>query len=235
MGIQVETTKSVTKQTPTPTPKQVTTAHIQGFRYTRGPDVTTYRPSVPHDLRPVYRHTSTSRPKFTYAKPTVNAERVSTAGPAKARQTEAPSAPSVRYTTSAPVTPMRVTEFNPFFARQAALKQHEDKGNFKPPALTESDYSGWKALNAGPQEGKGDANPVVSYVKENTPEIIIRSPSSSDSDDIGEVITGTKFSERLGAPAAKTGSQMVQFTSKLNVETPGVVRSYWIDPPSLAK
>lgn len=81
-----------------------------------------------------------------------------------------------------------------------------------------------------PLEGQGDSlSPVVSFVKENTPEIIIRAPTQESSDD--DIVTGV-ISDRMGEVA--DGDQLVQFSSQLNVETPGIVRSYWVEPPSLA-
>lgn len=144
--------------------------------------------------------------------------------------------------------------------------------------------------HAAPAEGLGaPLSPVMSYVRENTPEIIIKptteklkdgeqltlkqkevenkqkvdealkSRQGMEAPDVeiqtidnerrrlhqggeGDVVVGTIrgrpagssiISERSGLITA-SDPQLVQFSSQLNIETPGIVRSYWVPPPVLA-
>lgn len=143
--------------------------------------------------------------------------------------------------------------------------------------------------HAAPAEGLGaPLSPVMSYVRENTPEIIIKptteklkdgeqltvkqkeseskpkadvglkSRQGMEAPDVeiqtidyarrrlhqggeGDVVVGTIrgrpgssiISERSGLITA-SDPQLVQFSSKLNIESPGIVRSYWVPPPVLA-
>lgn len=181
--------------------------------------------------RPVYRHTSTAPPPTvpTTTTPTTTSTSTTTTThrPTTTRSPPSPSPP----TTSLPVTPMRITEYNPYFVNAPQYDENH-RGGFKPPTLQSSSYDGWRVVGvpSTPLEGQGDSlSPVVSFVKENTPEIIIRAPTQESSDD--DIVTGV-ISDRMGEVA--DGDQLVQFSSQLNVETPGIVRSYWVEPPSLA-
>ncbi|KAK3859429.1 hypothetical protein Pcinc_034461 [Petrolisthes cinctipes] len=163
-------------------------------------------------------------------------------------------------------------------------------GKFRPPKIDASSYSGWRVVgaHAAPAEGLGaPLSPVMSYVRENTPEIIIKptteklkdgeqetvkqkevqyKPKMDDQLNArqgmeagveiqtidferkrqnqggeGDVVVGTirgrpgnaGLSDRAGLITA-SDPQLVHFSSKLNIESPGIVRSYWVPPPVLA-
>ncbi|XP_037798894.1 pollen-specific leucine-rich repeat extensin-like protein 2 [Penaeus monodon] len=191
-----------------------------------------FRQSPPStEPRPVYRHTSTAPPPTASTTTTTTTTTTSTTTTTTPRPTttRSPTSPSPP-TTSQPVTPMRITEYNPYYAH--APQYDENRGGFKPPTIQSSSYDGWRVVGvpSTPLEGQGDSlSPVVSFVKENTPEIIIRAPTRESSDD--DVVTGV-ISDRMGEVADE--DQLVQFSSRLNVETPGIVQSYWVKAPSLA-
>ncbi|XP_045132613.1 vegetative cell wall protein gp1-like [Portunus trituberculatus] len=92
-----------------------------------------------------------------------------------------------------------------------------DLGSFRPPVLDEASYSGWVAVGGTQHPPK---EPVVSYVQENTPEVPTLTP------------TQEKVERRMGV--AGGGRGLVKYTSRLNVEAPDVVKSYWMQAPSLA-
>ena len=184
--------------------------------------------------RPVYRPTVTTTEEQTttvktdISTPAVNIQNVT-------------SPPLVQIsTTSQPVTPMRITEFNPYNEYYRASVRDDSRGategGFKAPVIKSSDYSGWKVVGAPrlPSTGPGDGlSPVISYVKENIPDILIAPiRKSMDRNIDGDIVTGV-ISDRMGEVDDDSDSQLVKYSSQFNVETPGIVRSYWVKPPSL--
>ncbi|KAK7074240.1 hypothetical protein SK128_020392 [Halocaridina rubra] len=178
--------------------------------------------------QPVYLHfsttsipatTSTSKPSF------INRNM-------KSQTTKYPLYTSTETTqTTHLVTPMRITEFNPYYDHKNNIAESVS-GVFKAPDI--KDYGGWKVVGVPPtpSEGPGDAlSPILTYVKENTPEIILMSPTSSteENDKDVDVITGV-ISGRMGEVM---DGELVQYSSRFSVETPGVVRSYMVQSPSL--
>ncbi|XP_068219529.1 mucin-2-like [Palaemon carinicauda] len=204
--------------------------------------VVTFRPFPVSDVtpkftkpRPVYRHSTTTTESSTTVTERANLTTTT------ARPTSSTPNPS----TSQPVTPMRITEYNPYsnYRTTVNLKETEGKeeGGFQAPVISSSAYSGWQAVGAPrlPSTGPGDGlSPVVSYVKENIPDILIKSPvvtnTYKNNDDDADVVTGV-ISDRMGlVDGSEEDGHLVKYSSRFNVETPGIVRSYWVKPPTLA-
>ncbi|XP_066980136.1 putative uncharacterized protein DDB_G0290521 [Macrobrachium rosenbergii] len=209
--------------TTTPTPKVVTFMPFSVSSVT----------SKSFNPRPVYRHTTT-----TTESPATVTERphpTTTTARTETTPTQSPSTPQ-------PVTPMRITEYPSSNYHIVNRKETENigDGGFKAPVISSSAYSGWQAVGAPrlPSTGPGDGlSPVVSYVKENIPDILIKPTANTNTyqndDDDTDVVTGV-ISDRMGLVDDGDDGQLVKYSSRFNVETPGIVRSYWVKPPTLA-
>ena len=145
-------------------------------------------------------------------------------------------------TTRNPSKPMRVTEFDPNANRTPIPTLKPNPKSFVEPSVPEHSYDGWVVIGSSLPDS---VNPVVSYVKENTPKIKIKNSkektSTSDNHQNqsqvkyskyhatqkeetpkGEIITGTPIKENV-----KDGS-LVQYSTLLSIEAPDVVNSYLI-------
>nr|XP_045603787.1 nascent polypeptide-associated complex subunit alpha, muscle-specific form-like [Procambarus clarkii] len=203
------TPSSDSPSTPSSDPPSTQNPHLSSTRY---PD--------PSSLRPVYKHTST-----TEAATSSSQQSLTTVQPAESPVTE----PSPTLITRNSATPFYITEYTPYYP--IIPNEREELNNFKAPIIESSSYGGWKAVEEqpAPADGRGGVthSPVVPSARGNVPAIIIGEPIA-DMDE--EVVTGV-ISDRMGEAQ---DDQLVKFSSRLNVETPGIVRSYWVKAPVLA-
>ncbi|XP_069939296.1 mucin-2-like [Cherax quadricarinatus] len=198
--LPVITTSSTTTETQSPLtltlPSSPTPTHLHQLPS---------RSSDPTELRPIYRHISTTSQYLLTTQPTEIA---------------------IAQSTPKTATPLYLTEYSSHYSHiPNAPKEHE---HIKANTVESSSYGGWKAVEVPPkpaEESRASLNPAVAYIRENTPDVIIKGPAT----DRGEQIATGVISDRMG----EVDDQMVQFSSKLSVETPGTVRSYWVKPPAL--